>query len=693
MTTEGPAPIRFTPEDIFLEQRITDLDLAPDGAQAVIELKSIDRDKDEYLSHLWLVAMDGGEPRQLTRGSGRDTVPRWSPDGRLIAFLSDRGSEQPQLHLISPAGGEARQLTRFKCSVVDFAWRPGGRHIAAVCAVHVDPLRRGADTGEPDLQRAARSSKDPELVWRLPYKSDGQGYTLGTRLHVALVDVGSGEATMLTRGDFDVSKIAWSPDGASLVFSCSREDPHESYCNDLWCLAVGQDAAAGERQSWRCQVASASWPAWSPDGRWVAFAGAQDGGDSVMRLWLRDVASGELRALGDASIEVVQNPLQWSADSRRIAFIQARRGGQRIAAFDIGAGSPERLVDPPRGQVAMMAARERIVYAEEGVDHPIELHVTDWTGAEPRRLTDFNAWWRERTPLRVERRGFDAPDGKGRIERVEGWVVLPPGRRSRLPLLVDVHGGPASYVSLQFATAPYWQILASRGWAILAIDAVGSSSYGREFIERLNGRWGDLDLPQHLAAAEALRREDLVDDRAAIAGTSYGGFMAAWAIGTCKDFRTATVSAPVANLESHFGSSDSGYYADPYSMDGKPEANRQRMLRLSPMAHIEQACAPVLLLQGKDDQRCPVAQSEELFVKLQRSGTPAEMVLYPGGSHRLIGQGKPSHRLDAIQRIVDWLERWIDIPLRPPQDARGESRGGQGTRPTSPERKSRWTPS
>jgi len=324
-----------------------------------------------------------------------------------------------------------------------------------------------------------------------------------------------------------------------------------------------------------------------------------------------------------------------------------------------------------------MAARERIVFAEEGIDHPIELHVTDWKGAEPRRLTDFNAWWRERTPLRVERRGFEVPDGNGRLERVEGWVVTPPGRRSRLPLLVDVHGGPAAYVLMEFATTPYWQILASRGWAILAIDAVGSSSYGRAFSERLNGHWGELDLPQHLAAAEALRREDLVDDRAAIAGSSYGGFMAAWAIGTCKEFRSAVISAPVANLESHFGTSDSGYYADPYSMEGKPEANRQLMLRLSPMAHIEHACAPSLLIQGKDDQRCPAGQSEELFVKLQRSGTTAEMVLYPGGSHHVIGQGRPSHRLDAIHRIVDWLERWIDRPLRPPQDTRGEARGGQ----------------
>jgi len=264
----------------------------------------------------------------------------------------------------------------------------------------------------------------------------------------------------------------------------------------------------------------------------------------------------------------------------------------------------------------------------------------------------------ERRTPRVERRTFQLPDGEGGEEAVSGWLFLPSGERQAMPLLVDVHGGPASYVAMQYSSTPHWQVLVSRGWAVLALDAVGSSSYGRAFSERLRGRWGELDFPQHEAAIDALQREGLAGERLAISGSSYGGYMAAWAIGHTRRFRAAVISAPVANLESHYGTSDSGYYADPFALQSRPQDNRGAMKRLSPVDHVDDATTPALLIQGKSDQRCPMGQSEELLIKLQRAGTASELVLYPGGSHHLMAQGRPSHRIDAVRRIVGWLERW-----------------------------------
>jgi dipeptidyl aminopeptidase/acylaminoacyl peptidase len=219
---------------------------------------------------------------------------------------------------------------------------------------------------------------------------------------------------------------------------------------------------------------------------------------------------------------------------------------------------------------------------------------------------------------------------------------------------------------LAFNVHPYWQTLCARGWSVLALNPVGSSGYGRPFAERLRRHWGELDLPQHLAAVDALQREGRVDARLAIIGTSYGGYLGAWAIGHTQRLRAAVVCAPVGDLESHFGTSDSGYYADAYSIDGPPEARRELMARLSPMARIAQARTPTLFLQGAEDQRCPRGQSEELFVRLKRAGrSPTELVLYPGSGHQVFGTGKPSHRVDIQRRIVGWLERWVDQPLDP----------------------------
>jgi dipeptidyl aminopeptidase/acylaminoacyl peptidase len=267
--------------------------------------------------------------------------------------------------------------------------------------------------------------------------------------------------------------------------------------------------------------------------------------------------------------------------------------------------------------------------------------------------------------LHVSYRSFQVPDGEGGTEQVDAWLVRCPGCAESTPWLADVHGGPASYALLAYTSHPYWQALASRGWGIVALNPVGSSSYGRRFSSRLRGRWGELDLQQHLAVLKQLQEEGQSDERLAIAGKSYGGYLSAWAIGQTSLFRAAVVCAPVTNLETHYGTSDSGYYADPYSMRGEPFIDRGQSQRLSPMKHVQNARTPTLLLQGKDDERCPKAQSEELFVTLMCCGdTPAELVMYPGGSHHFFEQGKPSHRLDATTRLMAWVERWIDVPIR-----------------------------
>ena len=415
-------------------------------------------------------------------------------------------------------------------------------------------------------------------------------------------------------------------------------------------------------------------PLWSPDGRWIAFSGAMREGDGQTSLWLLEFATGRVTTLGPDGLEVGDTEnMYWSADSRQLLLARAHRGRHEIVSLSVPGGRLVALVAGDRQFGALGCDGTHLVYSVDAPDQPSELFACRMDGAGERRLSELNPWWRERVAIEVESRQFEVPDGLGGTETIDGWLLRARGRQGPMPLLDDVHGGPASYALLDYDTNVYWQSLCSRGWAVLLLNAVGSSSFGHEFCDRLAGHWGEYDLPQHLAAVEQLRAEGVCDGRVAIAGKSYGGHLASWAIGHCDIFRAAVVMAPVGNIETHYGTSDGGYYSDPLYVDAAPAFDRTRARELSPLRYVENAATPTLFMQGKDDERCPKCQSEELFVSLYRAGdTPAELVLYPGEDHHFLGQGKPSNRADAARRIINWVTRHAG--QSPPVRREGEAR-------------------
>jgi dipeptidyl aminopeptidase/acylaminoacyl peptidase len=331
------------------------------------------------------------------------------------------------------------------------------------------------------------------------------------------------------------------------------------------------------------------------------------------------------------------------------------------------------LVDGERQFGVFGSDGKHLVYGVDAPAQPSELFAADMEGADERQVSHLNDWWHERTPIEVQSREFRVPDGRGGTETVQGWLLRAQGHEGPMPLLNDVHGGPAAYALLDYDTNVYWQSLCSRGWAVLLLNAVGSSSFGREFCERLAGHWGEYDLPQHLEALRRLQDEGVCDERVAIAGKSYGGYFTSWSIGHTDTFRAAVVMAPVGNIETHYGTSDGGYYADPLYVDAAPRFDRKRARELSPLRYIEKAATPTLFMQGKDDERCPKCQSEELFVSLYRAGdTETELILYPGEDHHFLGEGKPSTRADAAQRIVAWVTRHAGHPVARQEEAHAD---------------------
>ncbi|MES2940275.1 MAG: S9 family peptidase [Pseudomonadota bacterium] len=633
----------FSVDDLYLHHKVTDLDCARGSPVAACAVRSVDRDSDGYISCIWAFALDGSWHRQLTRRPGHDSSPVWSPDGGQLAFLSDRAGGGSQVYLLPRDGGEARQVGQFAQSVSDLQWMPDGRGA------------RGHDAGE-------RKQSAPEVAWKLPYKSDGIGYMLAREIRLFRLDAGSGKQRQLSDGAFDVLGFGISPNGRHIAYARTREGRF-AHRTDLWvCDADG----SSHRQLTR-ELAMVLEPAWSPDGRWIAFAGAREEGDAQECLWLLEFATGTLRRLGDDSLNVGGDALHWSADGKSIVCVRPHRGRHQVVSVGVEEdGGIEVLLAGDRQLGAFAACDSHFAYAVDSPAQPSELWCSRTDGSNECQLSDFNPWWKERTPIAVETREFRVPDGRGGEEMVEGWLLRAAGAEGPLALLNDMHGGPASYALLDFDTNVYWQALCARGWAVLALNAVGSASYGREFCDRLMGHWGEYDLPQHLAAVRQLQSEGVCDARVAVCGKSYGGYLSSWAIGHTQLFRAAIVMAPVGNIETHYGTSDGGYYADPLYMGSGERFDRELARRLSPLQHIEKARTPTLFLQGKDDERCPKCQSEELFVSLARAGeTPAELVLYPGEGHLFLSEGAPSCRADASRRIVDWVQQHaVNSPSR-----------------------------
>jgi dipeptidyl aminopeptidase/acylaminoacyl peptidase len=648
---------KFTPEDLFLHQKATEIHAAPgrDGTGvAAATVRSARRQDNCYVSCIWEFHSDATPPRQLTRGPGLDSSPRLSADGKRLAFLSDR-SGTVQIYVLELAGGEARQLGHFPLGAGPCRWTPDGSMLLTTAPVAVNPDVQGR-RGEPSPQR---KDHEPEVCWRLPYKSDGTGYLLGRESHLFGVDLSSGESTQLTDGAFDVMGCDPSPNGRHVAYSRSRSGRF-AHCTDLW--VCGRDGAGHRRLT--TKLATVMQPAWSPDGSRIAFAGAAKEGDGRSRLWVLEYASGHLAPAGPDDLEVADPlSLSWAADSRSIVIVRAHRGRHEVISVGVTGDELSVLQDGDRQFGAFAAAGEHFFFSVETPLLPSEVSASWRDGSDEVQVSDLNPWWRERTPLEMEARHFSAPDGLGGTETIEGWLLRAKGTPKPMPLLSDVHGGPGAYALLDFDTNVFWQVLCSNGWSVLMLNPVGSSSFGDEFCTRLAGHWGEYDLPQHRAALRQLRAEGVCDSRLAIAGKSYGGYFAAWAIGHCHEFRAAVVMAPVGNIETHYGTSDGGYYADPLYLGTAPGFDRGRARELSPLQFIEQATTPTLFMQGKDDERCPKCQSEELFVSLYRAGeTPAELVLYPGEDHHFLGEGKPECRADAVTRVVDWVSSHIARP-------------------------------
>ena len=643
----------LTYEDVYQLKEVADPRLSPDGSRVAFVGTRADKEKDENTSSIWAVSTAGGDPVQLTQGT-KDTAPRWSADGRHLAFLRRADDKAPQIWLLPLDGGEARELTDLPLGASSIGWAPDSSRIAVVAPVDLE----GEPKDDEDCKRRARA---PIVVRSAAYKADGSGVLGSKRMHLFVVDATTGEAQQLTKDDLNVSARAWSPDGRRIAFAASREDRDLTARSHLYVIDV-DGGAPDEIAQWN---GTAGIPLFTPDGSRVVFIGAPHVGPGHSRLYSVDADGGEpveLAAEFDRNV-MPGGPAYPGAEpvfapDGRLLFCARDRGCTN--AYALADGSIVKIAGDGASVVSgLSVAGDRMAYLASSPDIPGDVFVASTDGSDQRRLTDLNSSLLDEISLHAaQERTFVAPDGL----EIHGWVIRGEGNGPQ-PLLVDIHGGPHNAWNGVFdAVHIYHEVLASQGWTILRLNPRGSDGYGEDFFTAVVEKWGEIDEQDFLCAVDALVDEGSVDAaRVAVCGYSYGGHMTNWLTAKTDRFAAAVSGGCLSNYASFVGNSDLGYWIGAHEFGAEPYEARERYAELSPISYVEYVSAPTLILHGERDDRCPVGQAEEWFVALRRRGIEVEFVRYPGASHLFILNGRPSHRIDYNQRIADWVTKHCDI--------------------------------
>ncbi len=663
----------ITAEDLLQMRFVTDVQLSPDGERVCFVLTVIERDDEQelvYRSHLWVVPAGGGQPRQFTWGRHRDHNPRWSPDGRWIAFLSDRTGEV-QLWVIPADGGEARPLTRLPGGAAEPCWAPDSRRVVFVSRVGFDPL-----DAEPDREKAKRKRQNRvRVITRLRYKLDGEGLWDGKWKQLFVVDLAGSPPKALTDEPCDHTAPSWSPDGGWIAYVANpRPDADWTNVQDLWVIPSEGGAARCLTRS----VGPCSNPVWSPDGQWIAYLGHDNayGTATLTRVWVVQAAGGgEPRALtegwdrsagnhvlDDMRAHVPTGGPFWTPDASRVLFVGGDGGATGVYAVDLG-GTVQSVVCGPRVvynlSVDRFARRAALGITTPTLPGDVFLvELENGRAVQERRLTEVNAHLlREVTLAEPERAEFQAPDGWS----IEGWLLRPPHLLpgQRCPLILQIHGGP--HAAYGWAFFHEFQLLAARGFAVLYTNPRGSQGYGQLFCAATRNDWGGADYLDLMAALDqALERWPWVDrQRLGVAGGSYGGYMTNWIVTQTDRFQAAVTMRSISNCYSQWGTSDLAYLKGFWEFPGDPWESPSFYLERSPIHHVERVRTPVLILHSEQDLRCPISEAEQWYTALRKRGVETVFVRFPNESHDLSRSGQPEHRVERLRWIVRWFERWL----------------------------------
>ena len=660
-------PIAFS--DLVSMDRVSGPQLSPDGKWIAYEVGAPDLDANRVAHNIWLVAATGGEPRQLTRG-GSDQRPRWSPDGRKLAFLSSRDGT-PQVYWLALDGGEPARLTSLSTAADNELWSPDGKWVAFVSSVYPD-CRDDACNSTRDAETAKNKVKahvHEKLLFR-----HWTSWWDGKRSHLFVMPSdGSAAARDLTPGaDYDVppfslggpEAIAFSPDSQELCFTANT-DKDEALSTNGDLFTVPADSSSEPRRI-TSNPGDDGAPVYSPDGKWIAYrAQFQPGYEADRwRLMLYDRAqhkSANLTEKFDRSID----ELAWSADSKNIFFIAEAQAEAPIYSVAVAsatepASSAQTIVrDGFNGEIAVSNDGRRIVFTRQSIAAPSEIFLANSDGSGVRQITHHNSTRLAQLDLsQAEPFWFDGAANT----KVEGLVVRPPhfDPAQKYPLLLLVHGGPQGAWNDAWSYRWNAEMFAAPGYVVLMINPRGSTGYGQKFTEEISKDWGGKvydDLMKGVDAAIA--KYPFIDSsRTAAAGASYGGFMIDWIATHTGRFKCLVSHAGPYDAVSMWSSTEELWFQE-WEYGGTPWQNPELYKKWSPVeyaAALGKFKTPTLVIGGELDFRVPYTQDLEFFTALQRQAVPSKLVIFPNQGHWIL---RPQDSQFWYRTVLDWLATYL----------------------------------
>lgn len=679
-----PTPRAIIVDDEFNIKNVDDPQISADGAWVAYTVETEALKTDKSHTQIWMVPSAGGDAVAMTVDDETSTHPRWSPDGKYLAFLSGRNDGKTQIYLLNRQGGEAQKMTDTVQDVEDFAWSPDSKKMVLVLRdpkpeeVEEAKEKSKDDSGDDSTDKGSDSKKSktpkPYVVDRYLFKVDEVGYLDRRRTHLYVFDIATKKMTQVTSGDFDDQSPVWSPDGRWLAFSSKRTlpDPDRNYDSNIFVVAADNTDKGEHLTQITTNAGAEAEPAWSSDGKWITYVTQLDPkllDYATKHVAISPATGGAAKVLTKVFDRMASTP-RFSPDGKFIYFIADDDGTQNLCKVPVAGGDVTCVISGRLMLYAYAVAKNGAVAAAITTpERPVEVFTLNADGGEPKRITQTNDALMAQLKLTMpEYVSFKSKDGT----LVHGYLYKPLDyvAGKKYPAILRPHGGPVWSYYAEFTHLA--QLFAANGYVVLFPNPRGSTGRGEDYAKAIFADWGNKDFQDDMAMVDYAIAQGLADpEKLGVGGWSYGGISTDFIITQTTRFKAAISGAGATKFDSMYGHDQ--YVLDYETELGRPWEKRDVWDHVSMYWKVANVTTPTLFMGGEVDWNVPILGGEQMYQSLKSLGKETELVVYPGEYH---GFKTPTHLKDRLERYLSWYAHYVKADGTParPQQKKDESK-------------------